>query len=65
MIKQQVTIGLSALSGELTLPDHAGGLVVFAHGSGSSRNSPRNRWVAESLHRHQLGTLLFDPADRR
>ena len=60
MIQEQVTIGSSALPGELTLPDHACGLVVFAHGSDSSRNSPRNRLVAESLHRHQLGTLLFD-----
>ncbi|MGH9005906.1 MAG: dienelactone hydrolase family protein, partial [Acidimicrobiia bacterium] len=44
----------------LTLPAHAPGVVVFAHGSGSSRHSPRNRYVAAILHRAGLGTLLFD-----
>ncbi|MFD1686263.1 dienelactone hydrolase family protein [Halobellus litoreus] len=48
------------LEGELVLPDGATGLVVFAHGSGSSRNSPRNKFVAEVLQSHGLGTLLFD-----
>lgn len=48
------------LEGELVLPDGATGLVVFAHGSGSSRNSPRNKFVAEVLRSHGLGTLLFD-----
>ncbi|GAA2231440.1 hypothetical protein GCM10010360_64190 [Streptomyces nogalater] len=44
----------------LTVPDGAVGVVVFAHGSGSSRHSPCNRFVAEGLHRAGLGTLLFD-----
>lgn len=48
------------LEGELILPDGAAGLVVFAHGSGSSRKSPRNNFVAEVLRTHGLGTLLFD-----
>jgi putative phosphoribosyl transferase len=48
------------LPGLLTLPEGATAMVVFAHGSGSSRLSPRNRWVAESLQRAGLGTLLFD-----
>lgn len=48
------------LEGTLTLPEGALGLVVFAHGSGSSRFSPRNRRVAASLERRGLGTLLFD-----
>src|SRR4051812_12451548 len=48
------------LTGELHLPAEASGLVLFAHGSGSSRYSPRNRAVAQFLRRHQLGTLLFD-----
>ena len=48
------------LEGELTIPDGAVGTVVFAHGSGSSRHSPRNRRVAEALNDHRLGTLLFD-----
>lgn len=48
------------LEGELILPDGTRGLVVFAHGSGSSRKSPRNTYVAEVLRAHNLGTLLFD-----
>ncbi|MHB1489961.1 MAG: phosphoribosyltransferase family protein [Cellulomonas sp.] len=46
--------------GELHLPSHASAVVVFAHGSGSSRHSPRNRFVASVLHRAGLGTLLMD-----
>ena len=42
------------------MPQHAGGLVIFAHGSGSSRHSPRNRHVAEALHRGSIATLLAD-----
>jgi len=49
-----------AISGELTLPDDARGLVLFAHGSGSSRHSPRNRAVAAQLNQAGLATLLFD-----
>src|SRR5215467_6151740 len=48
------------LSGELELPSGATGLVLFAHGSGSSRHSPRNQFVAHFLHEKGLGTLLFD-----
>jgi len=48
------------LHGDLSVPAGAKGIVVFAHGSGSSRLSPRNRHVAEILHRHGIGTLLFD-----
>lgn len=48
------------LPGHLTVPDGARMVVVFAHGSGSSRHSPRNRAVADDLNRHGLGTLLFD-----
>jgi pimeloyl-ACP methyl ester carboxylesterase len=53
-------IGPHGLSGELAAPPRALGLVVFAHGSGSSRGSPRNRFVAAVLHEHRLATLLFD-----
>jgi dienelactone hydrolase len=49
-----------ALEGDLELPPGAGALVVFAHGSGSSRHSPRNRLVAEALRKAGLGTLLID-----
>jgi putative phosphoribosyl transferase len=48
------------LSGHLTVPESALGLVMFAHGSGSSRHSPRNRFVAELLRCGRFGTLLFD-----
>jgi putative phosphoribosyl transferase len=50
----------SLLEGHLTVPEGALGLVAFAHGSGSSRHSPRNRQVARSLQDARLGTLLFD-----
>src|SRR5439155_1152920 len=58
----EVTIpaGSVELAGQLTVPAGAVGLVVFAHGSGSSRHSPRNRYVAGILQRAGLGTLLFD-----
>ncbi len=48
------------LAGYLTVPEDAAGIVVFAHGSGSSRHSPRNRYVARVLTEAGLGTLLFD-----
>jgi putative phosphoribosyl transferase len=48
------------LAGYLTVPQKAPGIVVFAHGSGSSRHSPRNRYVASVLTEAGLGTLLFD-----
>ncbi len=48
------------LPGSLTVPEDAAGVVAFAHGSGSSRLSPRNRYVAEVLHGSRLATLLFD-----
>ena len=48
------------LSGTLSLPRDASGIVLFAHGSGSGRSSPRNQFVAESLRRAGLGTLLID-----
>jgi putative phosphoribosyl transferase len=48
------------LAGVLTIPSHAVGLVVFAHGSGSSRHSPRNQYVARQLNAAGMATLLFD-----
>lgn len=48
------------LPGMLTIPDRPAGLILFAHGSGSGRNSPRNQSVAASLNRAGLGTLLAD-----
>ncbi|MGI8329139.1 phosphoribosyltransferase family protein [Actinomadura scrupuli] len=52
--------GTVELAGHLTVPEKAQGIVVFVHGSGSSRHSPRNRYVAEALNEAGLGTLLFD-----
>ena len=52
--------GVVRLAGYLTVPENARGIVVFAHGSGSSRHSPRNRYVAGVLNEAGLGTLLFD-----
>lgn len=53
------------MAGDLALPEGARGIVVFAHGSGSSRFSPRNRYVAEVLNKAGLGTLLMDLLTRR
>ena len=55
-----IPAGTVTIEGHLTVPAGARGVVVFAHGSGSSRHSPRNRYVAEVLHRAGLGTLLID-----
>jgi putative phosphoribosyl transferase len=52
--------GQVRLAGYLTVPENAAGIVIFAHGSGSSRHSPRNRYVARVLNEAGLGTLLFD-----
>ena len=49
-----------SLEGELMVPDKAKGLVIFSHGSGSSRFSPRNNFVAQLLQRKGLATFLFD-----
>jgi len=57
---RQVQVGPLGLPGELGVESGSLGLVVFAHGSGSSRLSPRNRLVATALHESALGTLLFD-----
>jgi putative phosphoribosyl transferase len=53
------------LEGTLALPKEAQGLVLFAHGSGSSRHSPRNRYVAQILRSQRIGTLLFDLLTRQ
>ncbi len=56
----EIPIGRISLKGKFTLPENACGVVLFSHGSGSSRNSPRNNFVAEALQQQGLGTLLFD-----
>jgi putative phosphoribosyl transferase len=55
-----VTAAGVTLHGDLSMPSAPKGVVLFAHGSGSSRHSPRNRYVAEVLNEHSLGTLLID-----
>jgi dienelactone hydrolase len=56
----RVSVGPLTLEGNLILPKEAGGVVLFAHGSGSSRYSPRNRHVAQMLNEANLATLLID-----
>lgn len=71
MAREAVRVGSMALAGDLHLVPAPLGVVLFAHGSGSSRASPRNRFVADVLHEQRLATLLFDlltdaeAADRR
>jgi len=60
MNEVQIQAGRAVLSGNLTIPENATGLVLFAHGSGSSRHSPRNQFVAHTINDAGLGTLLFD-----
>jgi pimeloyl-ACP methyl ester carboxylesterase len=55
-----VPAGEVFLPGDLVVPDDAVGIVLFAHGSGSGRRSPRNRLVAETLNETRIGTLLID-----
>ena len=58
----RIDLGLDdvSLEGHLAIPEDPRGIVIFAHGSGSSRHSPRNRAVARRLHQARLATLLFD-----
>jgi putative phosphoribosyl transferase len=56
----QIPVGTQALAGDLAIPEKPRGLVIFAHGSGSSRLSPRNRQIADVLDRSELATLLPD-----
>ena len=56
----RIPTGGVRLEGILSVPEHAKGLVVFVHGSGSSRHSPRNQYVAQILQGGGLATLLFD-----
>ncbi len=60
MTKDAVWIPPTGLRGDLIIPDHAPGIVLFAHGSGSSRHSSRNVFVSNVLNQAGLGTLLFD-----
>lgn len=57
---REVSVGPRRLKGTLSIPDHSKGLVIFAHGSGSSRLSPRNQFVSRLLNSKGLATLLLD-----
>lgn len=56
----RIPVNGAQIEGALELPDRPIGLVLFAHGSGSSRHSPRNNYVARVLREHRVGTLLMD-----
>ncbi|WP_127549519.1 dienelactone hydrolase family protein [Actinoplanes sp. OR16] len=58
--QERIDAGGVLLDGDLALPEHPSGLIIFAHGSGSSRHSPRNQIVATELHEYGLATLLTD-----
>lgn len=58
--KVWIASGAINLEGSLTQPETAKGIILFAHGSGSSRNSPRNQYVAQELNKAGFSTLLFD-----
>lgn len=58
--RSEVEIGALGLEGFLAIPDHARGIVIFVHGSGSSRHSSRNTHVAAALNDHRFATLLLD-----
>src|SRR6266516_199357 len=60
MNEVQIQAGREVLFGNLNIPEGATALVLFAHGSGSSRHSPRNQFVARTLNNARLATLLFD-----
>jgi len=60
MSEVQIRAGRAVLPGNLNIPKDANALVLFAHGSGSSRHSPRNQFVARTLNEAGLATLLFD-----
>jgi len=55
-----IQLGLLRLEGNLSIPKNSIGIVLFAHGSGSGRTSPRNRFVARELNKKRIATLLFD-----
>jgi putative phosphoribosyl transferase len=58
--KVRITVGRVTLTGDLIAPSEANGIVLFAHGSGSSRHSPRNQFVARVIRNAGVATLLFD-----
>lgn len=62
MTPKNITIQINSISleGNLSIPENSKGVVIFAHGTGSSRFSPRNNFVSSELNKIEIGTLLFD-----
>src|SRR5438309_627995 len=60
LVGREVAVGPVGLGGYLVAPQAGRGMVLFAHGSGSGRESPRNQFVARALQKSGLGTLLLD-----
>jgi putative phosphoribosyl transferase len=60
ILEIKIPLASVTLKGNLVVPKNAIGIVIFSHGSGSSRFSPRNNYVAKMFHRNNIGTLLFD-----
>jgi putative phosphoribosyl transferase len=60
-----IPVGEAKIEGNLVIPKPCHGVILFAHGSGSSRHSPRNKFVAQQLHRGGFGTLLLDLLTRQ
>ena len=58
--EMKIPVGTVVVEGTLTLPPDTKAVVLFAHGSGSSRFSPRNQFVAKEFNKAKIGTLLFD-----
>ncbi|HEU5488666.1 MAG TPA: alpha/beta hydrolase, partial [Candidatus Nitrosotalea sp.] len=56
----EIRLGSTRLEGNLSIPEDSIGIVLFVHGSGSGRKSPRNRFVARELNQKRIATLLFD-----
>ncbi len=59
-VKVKIPVGRIVLDGDLTLPENSNSLILFSHGSGSSRHSPRNKFVAGILNQNGFATLLID-----
>ena len=64
LIERSVLIPPTGLEGDLVIPEKATAVIAFAHGSGSSRHSPRNQFVASALQKESLATLLIDLLDK-
>lgn len=65
VVDAEIPCGKAMLEGDLRIPDRPDGLIIFVHGTGSSRLSPRNQYVAQQMRDHGFATLLFDVLTER